>query len=689
MSEIPRAVLSEHFEERMQGRRLHTAVFTTYKFDPGFFEREILPVFLDIQLSHVPSLRLVQLERVLPELPGGIAVYYDSDGLISKESARLDYRRIPIRQLQWRRRQGVFHAKCLFLLLEDREADETGRRRRSLVIATSSANLTESGWWSNVEACHVEEIGENDATRMKDDLTWFLRWLRDHTFAESGGKPEESARKPVQNILDFLGKTEQRSFRSGGASLHTHFYAGRQSMPDFLNEIAKDRIVERYLEVISPYFDKAESCQPLLELIERFGPKEVRVFLPRSRSGDGLLNQEIYDSVRQLPIASWARLPSDILSSGKSEDAGDRFVHAKIYRFFTQNPKSEIIFVGSPNLTRPAHQLGGNIETGFLVEVVPERRPDWWLISDARRPDAFEPRSETDDEGSGLSGTKLQLRYRWDTKVAEAFWEDNSESPPLRLEARSILLGEVKPLEANTWIILPEDIRSRISSILTETAFVTVYEGASEPHLLLVQEEGMEHKPSLLLKLSVADILRYWSLLTPEQKAAFIETRGQELAATSEGSDLIAIAKREAEQETFFDRFAGFFHAFACLERSIREALKNDNNREACYRLFGCKYDSLGTLLKKLFEGSGDQDDVERYLILMCAQQLWQEIRKDFPEFYKEHAGEFKSLEKAIAQGNEIRERLTAKAPDRMPSFLDWFDHWFLKRAKPEEKSVD
>jgi len=45
-------------------------------------------------------------------------------------------------------------------------------------------------------------------------------------------------------------------------------------------------------------------------------------------------------------------------------------------------------------------------------------------------------------------------------------------------------------------------------------------------------------KPSLLLSLSVADILRYWSLLTPGQRAAFIEARAPQLALTTEGSTL-------------------------------------------------------------------------------------------------------------------------------------------------------
>src|SRR5215475_12279532 len=93
----PHAVLSEHFQERMQGHRLHSALFLTYQFDPAFFERDVLPVFVDVAASHAAEIRLVQLEDALRTVPGHIAVYYDRNGLIAENgSARLDIQRIPV-----------------------------------------------------------------------------------------------------------------------------------------------------------------------------------------------------------------------------------------------------------------------------------------------------------------------------------------------------------------------------------------------------------------------------------------------------------------------------------------------------------------------------------------------------------------------------------------------------------------
>ena len=175
MSEIPHAVLSEAFEQRLSGRRVVAAVFTTFRFDPGFFEQEILPVLLDVPLSHAVAIRLVQLEDSLRSMRTPIAVYYDANGLVSSDagSAKLDVKRIPVRHPT-----GVFHPKNVLLLVEDAEPGEDGGRSRALLVASSSANLTRAGWWENAEACHIESIEAEDKNRVRDDLRVFLRGLR-------------------------------------------------------------------------------------------------------------------------------------------------------------------------------------------------------------------------------------------------------------------------------------------------------------------------------------------------------------------------------------------------------------------------------------------------------------------------------------------------------------------------------
>jgi hypothetical protein len=203
--------------------------------------------------------------------------------------------------------------------------------------------------------------------------------------------------------------------------------------------------------------------------------------------------------------------------------------------------------------------------------------------------------------------------------------------------------------------------------------------------VLLVQEEGMSHKPSLLTELSAAEILRYWSLLTVEQRAAFLEARAPELALLGQGADLVAATRLIASQDTMFDRFAGIFHAFGCLERTVHKALEQGNEREATYRLFGKKYDSLGNLLTRILHAEAHADAVDRYVIVLCAKQLCSEVKARWPDFWREHAADGAELTRLFEQARPIREALISKDPGEMSPFLDWFDEWFLRRQKTQE----
>jgi hypothetical protein len=364
-----------------------------------------------------------------------------------------------------------------------------------------------------------------------------------------------------------------------------------------------------------------------------------------------------------------------------------RFVHAKVYRFFTQNPKREYYFVGSPNLTSKAHQAGGNVETGFFVDVVPEKRPDFWLVVDQRKPLQFD--HKTEDEGLDAYATSsLTLRHHWDRHVTEAFWDAGSASPSLVIRSiRGQEIGSIGPLEPGDWVQLDALFAQQIESSLRECSLFEVIGDGDRPGLLLVQEEGMTHKPSILMDLSAADILRYWSLLTPDQRSAFLEARAPEIALLSGGEDLVTRAKLSLEHDTLFDRFAGFFHAFACLERAVRDDLGEKNEKAAVSRLFGKKYDSLGSLLGRVMsiEGPDAWDDVDKHVIILCARQLCRELGRDFSDFWRDHREDVRALEESLALASAVRDRLTAADPEGMPPFLEWFEERFLRRAQPVE----
>lgn len=679
MAEIPHAILSRRFGDLLSGRRLVSAVFLTFRFDPGFFEQEVLPVFLDVPVSHVTDVRLAQLEDALRALRGHVAVYYDENGLEQTDhgGARLDVRRIPVRM---RTGTAIFHPKNVLALVEANEPDDEGHRPRTLLVASLSANLTRAGWWKNVEVCHVEEILEGDKTRLRDDLLGFidrLRGLADH-------EREHAALKDIQR---FMRDTDSYEQRTGGGVLRPRFYSRRQPFCDFLKETTNGALRGMNLEVISPYFDDADTSAPLDELIKQFQPKELRVFLPRGRKGEALVRPAMFQWVLERG-AFWGALPHARIKSGEAKHAEPRTVHAKVYRFFSKQPRREILFVGSVNLTRAAHSGSANLETGFLVEVIPEGRPDFWLAVDERRPKSFGSAGEQED-AAATGGTRLRVRYHWDTGLAETYWDDPRPSPALRIEAQGEDLFHVEATPPRAWTALPTETASRLGAVLKGASFLTVHGDGASPGVLLVQEEGMFKKPPLAQQLSAADILRCWSLLTPEQRARFLGDRLQPLDP-AQGEDLAPAVPRAPEVDSIFRRFAGIFHAFQCLERGIEAAFAQSNHREAEYRLFGRKHDSLGSLIERVVDDGDFSDPVDRYVIIQCARQLRAWVEARWPDFWSEHTGDVVELDAQIDRAHPIREALIATSPDEMKPFLDWFDRWFLKRAEPtptEEQS--
>ncbi len=684
-AEIPKSALSAHLEARIAGRRVLAAAFTTMEFDPGFFEQEVLPVVLGAGKHHAVQIRLWQLEDALRQVPHGVAVFYDQDHLKGAETPKLDVSRVPVRI-----RNGVFHPKVILLLVE--AAPEHRRDRlepdgaadlgpqRALLITSMSANLTRSGWWTNVEVAHTEEIEAGLRTRLRFSTTRFIDGLQ-RVLSATGG-----SHQPLAEMRAFLHDTRALDHRSASGWLHPHFYDGRGGLVDFLRSAAGNALDEMYLEVISPYFDNTPVCQALQRLMDAFAPMEVRVYLPRNDAGEALCNERMHAWLRDQPDCQWGRLPSDLLRSGPRKDARDRFVHAKVYRFFSLKPKREFLFVGSANLTLPGHSGVNNIEAGFLVQVSPASRLDWWLEPDERQPAVFKHESEADTSATG-GGTPLRLRFDWNTHVADAFWDDDARSPEHRIEHAGVELFKVPVLEPRAWTALGEVPSNRLHEVLATTALLRATAPGCLAAQLLVQESGMERRPSLISELTPAEIMRYWATLDQEQRAQLIEEHGQAALAAIGGSEWVARYVENPAPDSFFDRFAGVFQAFAALERTASAALEKHETRDVVCRLFGNKHDSLEHLLDRVMSEheAGTGDRLVHYVTGLCAQQTLTAMRAAWPDFFREHRSGLERLSAQLDRFDAVKRSLKANDPAGMTDFLDWFEPNFLRRAKPVE----
>lgn len=669
----------------MSGKRLVAAVFATFEFDPAFFERHVLPVFFDVPITRSDSpVALVQLADALLTAREGVAVYYDQGGLTSSSGeaggARLDVRRIRVA-----RRTGIFHPKNVFALVEAIEPDESGSRALTLLVAALSANLTQTGWWENVEVCHVEELADGAVTRMKDGILDFLKTLE----RSSPPAVDEEMHRSLRAIRRFVQRTSQKGIRREGGMILPHFYAGNVPVEEFLLDVAGNDLRGMNLEIISPFFDKEETSAPLEMLLRTIQPEETRVFLPRAPDGTALVDPALFDAVRNKDAVSWGRLPQEVMSRGKAEDLAPRRVHAKVYRFFQEHPKRELLFVGSVNLTRPAHQGSGNLESGIFLEIEPQRRPEFWMEREGKRPHSMRGEEPEDDISTATEGrTALSLRFDWRSQEAFAFWAAQKESPRLLVETQGVKLFELNALVAQMWTPLDAAASAELHRMLPTTSIVEVTEGERLPVPLLIEEEGMYKKPSLLSQLSLADILKYWSLLTADQRNAFLESRVEDLLNHPKGADVIARARALTTEDSVFDRFAGIFHSFHCLETTVLRAIDDDNDGDATARLFGRRVDSLPCVLDRALAGDKRHDEVDRYIVMRSAQQMVTTLKRVRPEFWGAHGRDAAELDAQLKRVVELRDTLIARGDADMGAFMDFFDKWFLRRASPQSTDV-
>ncbi len=680
---IPMKVLTEQVAEAIDSRRVKTAVFTTFSFDPGFFELNILPVLFDNPFSQPDKVRRLQLEDALRTVDH-VAVYYDRRALARDgEPAQLDYRRFDVS-----RRTGYFHPKVILLLVDEHQ--ETGGEttddgndskpvRQALVVGILSANLTRAGWWENVECAHFEEIDDRDiddrACSFRADLLSLIRRVRLSATTED----DQSALDEINAFL--VSRTQRDSFgkNKSGGTYHTRIFGGQsqKTLSDWLRQYSLDRR-DLNLEIISPYFDP-EDEGPLHDLTNALRPREIRVFLPTELDGALMVTKATYEAVGSLERTRWARLPGEVVKRGRddtSEGLTPRRVHAKVYRLWKKGGP-DLLIVGSPNLTRAGHSpaAAGNLEAAFFSDITDAGyHRSWWLEPLIRDADRFASTTSMEEEGLDEVGLDLSLQFDWGKKRLSYRLNDSTADRFKVLTTAGEFLAAVNKPRRGSWTALGSAASSRLEDLLLSTSFLIV-EHQGQSWRVLVREENMGHRPSLLMQLTPEEILEYWSLLTPHQRGQFMEER---IVDQVEGLPVTAVDRLDPS-DTLFDRFAGIYHAFGCLEHAVDRALEERRQKEADARLLGAKYDSLPNLLKKTLDRP-DGDPILKYVVFLCAAQLRRVLNCRHRDFFRQRKKHVKQLDELLDHLPALRNSIEIDDADA-DQFLQWYEEAFLKPA--------
>ena len=680
---IPLKVLTEQVAEAIEGRRMRSAVFTTFTFDPGFFEINVLPVLFDQPFSQPDKVRRLQLEDALRTIDH-VAVYYDRRALAQDgEPAQLDYRRLDVS-----RSTGYFHPKVILLLVDDHRSDDGSARvdkesdepiRQALIVGILSANMTRAGWWENVECAHIEEIKDReiDGERcaFRPDLLSLIRRIRQ----SANDSDDQSALNAVGDFL--LRRTERGQFgknRSTGR-YHTRIFGGqsRDTLSDWLSQLSLDRY-ELNLEVISPFFD-LHGEGPLGKVIETIRPREVRVYHPTAPDGSSLVSRQTYDAIRALDSTHWARPPSEVVNRGRdqiSERLAPRRVHAKLYRLWRREGP-DLLLVGSPNLTTAGHSHGaaGNLEAAFLVDISELGYPRrWWLERLDYDVDRFASMTSTEDDGLDAVGLDLSLQFDWsDRELSYRLESPAAHGFSISTTEREPIVTVERPRHRR-WTSLGARVSQQLAKLLVSTSFLLI-KYKDRFWRVLVREENMGYRPSLLMQLTPEEILEYWSLLTPAQRAQFIESH---IVDQVEGLPVVPVDGLHASN-TLFDRFAGIYHAFGCLERAVDRALEDGRDNEAEALLLGAKYDSLPNLLEKTIERSNG-DRILAYVTFLCATQLRHELHRRHQRFFKQRATHVARLDARLDSLADLRSAIELDDP-AADDFFQWYEGAFLRSA--------
>lgn len=290
-----------------EGGDIDHALITTFNFDPGFFERNVLPLLCGLTLDDLKTRSQDALIRDMyyPLQKTKIVVAYDQGVLQGVSGGGLRYSILPQHQAN-----GFFHAKLIVL------AGKSATGGPLATVMVGSGNMTLSGWAENIEVATWISVNRKNA----EELLGFYEYL----------KAPEDLRAGV-DILDSIEDANP------GPDLFLQ-YSTQQ------NGLLFDRIFTplagNEIHVYSPYWSE--------EAVRRFATnasstrQSVRCYPTIGSKG------------YQFPVASAQLENSGIqLYAVKGEE---RFRHAKVYVWDTY------VAVGSANCTLQALHTRNNVE---------------------------------------------------------------------------------------------------------------------------------------------------------------------------------------------------------------------------------------------------------------------------------------------------------------------------------------
>ncbi len=638
--------ISEAFRAVIGEREVVQAFFTTYSFEPDFFELEVLPLLLgNPALSSNESIRYYQLQSLMRQHAGRLAVVYDLSVFDPQLAPRLEVDYLPMRV-----GGACQHAKLMVLVVRDRKS-----KLLSIVLGAGSFNLTKAGWWENLEVGHWVELSEGSAPgNILEPLIDALRFYQART-------PSPVLDSILGVAMGFEASTADPNcsfYFSGNGAAHRHFDTF----------IAEHTDADASLEIISPFFADDGNNRTIIDFLARY--PSATVLLPLDEQGQALVDrQSVYEALPRESI-TWGQWCDSIRKSHLDPKSPHRRLHAKIYLAHGEDPWC---FVGSVNLSFKAFRQ--NVEAGFLLKGGDAKH---LLVALKAPQDRFKVEVEASSASSAgdLEMPPIRVAFDWQTDLLHT-----SCSAP----------GELVLLNSAAEILVSVPLNGADDQLSPAPQLKTHLQGSSLMHArwltdageaegtVLVSQRNLFCRPTHLPALDLQALLKIFIGMHESRRLELFGDLAVRLLHASQDDgvqdEFLPEPTAEGSFESFFAEFSQVNGAFWELAERLVKAEREGDFQTLAYYLKGQQPDSLRKVLGSIVGLDSTNKEaslIVRYLTMLSVTDLLKR--------FAAHADEalIHEAEKALTalERNELLTQLDGAEGEH---FIRWFKTKFFE----------
>jgi hypothetical protein len=285
-------------EKKKYFAEINSVIFTTFTFDPVFFENNVLSMIFEIEDNNEKR-RMVRINDQLSNV--NTAVFYDGNQNV-KAGGTYKYQTIAL-QIEGR----FFHPKNIIIAGKDYEDNYL------VFIAAGSANLTLSGWGRQEEVItgiYIESRRQQPYTALKKFIDYLQKETSEKVLVVNSliGIMRKIGNKPLTQCKDQNGEL---------------YFSGIRGARSFQSFIKKGRTSHKwdYLYAFAPYWND------ISEQINKFNAKKITLIPAKNLSGKYGLTIEDY---RKL-VSNDSSREYHIYDLKQSKYSLHIFRHAKLY----------------------------------------------------------------------------------------------------------------------------------------------------------------------------------------------------------------------------------------------------------------------------------------------------------------------------------------------------------------------